>query len=235
MSGHDSLTPPSTPRVVEGVPGEGPVLVIAPHPDDETLGPGATLALHAAAGHAVHALFVTSGVHGEPGGTADPAAYVATRRDEAEAAASLLGITSTTYWGLPDSMEVTDVDLDAATTRLVEHIDALAPALVYCPHPDEHHSDHHFCALAVLAAARRAARPPRVLGYEVWSPLAADLVVDVTSSYATKLAAARAYVSQLQHTDLCGAVEGINRYRAILLPDAPADGSRRAEAFRELS
>src|SRR5690606_1979545 len=86
VSGTSALLPPAAPRVSDGPPGGGPVLVVAPHPDDESLGPGGTLALHVDAGHAVHALFLTSGVHGAPGGAADPQAYVDTRRAEAEAA-----------------------------------------------------------------------------------------------------------------------------------------------------
>ncbi|GJM22378.1 MAG: hypothetical protein DHS20C15_22930 [Planctomycetota bacterium] len=235
MSDSAPLSPPAAPRVVEGLPGDSPVLVLAPHPDDESLGCGATLALHAEAGHAVHAVFLTSGVHGAPGGAADPQAYIATRRAEAEAAAQQLGLASTSFWGLPDSMVVTQADLHAVVERLVALLDELRPALVYAPHAGEQHSDHHFVALAIERAAKRAAQTPRVLGYEVWSPLVADLVVDVTAVYARKLAAVDCYVSQLEHTDLRGAVEGMNRYRAILLPDAPADGSWRAEAFKELS
>ena len=41
------------------------VIVIAPHPDDETLGCGATLLKHAAAGDEVHWLIMTT-AHGGP-------------------------------------------------------------------------------------------------------------------------------------------------------------------------
>ena len=59
------LVSPGLPRTLSEPPAAGRVLVVAPHPDDETLGVGGTLALHADRGDPVHALFVTTGVNGD--------------------------------------------------------------------------------------------------------------------------------------------------------------------------
>ena len=45
---------------------QGPVLVIAPHPDDETLGCGGLIAASVRAGHRVHTVFVTEGGASHP-------------------------------------------------------------------------------------------------------------------------------------------------------------------------
>jgi len=205
------------------------VLVIAPHPDDESIGPGATLALHAELGDPIAALFVTSGVHGDSDRRHDPQEYVRVRQEEARAAAGVLGIGRTDFWGYPDSMVVTEGDLAGVAARLADVLAAERPDVIYAPHRGESHSDHHFVALAVERARKLAGGRGRVLGYEVWSPLDADVAVDVARTYARKLEAIRKYGSQLEKHDIPRAVDGLNRFRAVLLPP----GGQWAEVFED--
>ncbi|HVA44313.1 MAG TPA: PIG-L family deacetylase, partial [Acidimicrobiales bacterium] len=48
------------PRPMDLPPGRR-VMVVAPHPDDELVGAGGTIAKHVAAGHLVHIVMATSG------------------------------------------------------------------------------------------------------------------------------------------------------------------------------
>ncbi len=222
-----ALPAPKVARPLTAPPARGRVLVVAPHPDDEAIGPGATLLLHRALGDPVDALFVTSGVHGDHRHAHDPAAYVATRQAEARAAAAVLGIGRTEFWAYPDGMVVTAADLAAVTARLADLFARTRPDVIYAPHLLESHSDHHFVALAVQAAHRDARSAAALFGYEVWSPLDADLAVDVGAVYPRKLEAIRCYASQLEQNDIPRAVDGLNRYRAVLLPP----GGQHAEVF----
>jgi LmbE family N-acetylglucosaminyl deacetylase len=227
------LPSPPVARPCSAPPHRGRVLVVAPHPDDEAIGPGGTLVLHRRLGDPVDALFVTSGVHGDNQGRMPDDEYVALRRREARDAARVLGLGLTEFWDYPDGMIVTEGDLDVVVARLVAHLATSRPDVIYAPHPDEQHSDHHFVSLAVqraVQAARGTGPSPHVLGYEVWSPLQPDWAVDVASVYEAKLAGIRCYRSQLERGDIPRAVEGLNRYRAVLLPP----GGSYAEAFREL-
>lgn len=228
------LSPPPLARPCTAPPFRGRVLVVAPHPDDEAIGPGGTLVLHRRLGDPVDALFVTSGVHGDNQGRVPDDTYVALRRREAQDAARVLGLGLTEFWDYPDGMVVTEADLAAVVERLAAHLAAARPEVIYAPHADEQHSDHHFVSLAVQRAAQAArgkGPAPRVLGYEVWSPLQPHWAVDVASVYEAKLSAIRCYRSQLERSDIARAVDGLNRYRAVLLPP----GGSYAEAFRELS
>jgi len=243
---HDALALPAPrpPRPLTAPPHRGRVLVLAPHPDDEVIGPGGTLLLHVAAGDPVFALFLTSGVHGDNRGRYTEADYIALRRREAAAAAAVLGLSGTEFWDYPDNMVVTRGDLAAVTARLRDLVVRLAPDVIYAPHPGELHGDHHFTALAAQAAVGELARavaagaapaglarPPALLGYEVWSPLEPDWVVDTAAVHQRKLDAVRCYKSQLERNDIPRAVDGLNRFRAVLLPP----GGTCAEAFRDLS
>src|SRR5439155_8893031 len=64
------------------------ILVIGPHPDDQELGMGGTIALLASQGHAVHLVDMTNG---EP----TPRGSVETRARESAAAAKVLGVERT--------------------------------------------------------------------------------------------------------------------------------------------
>src|SRR5436305_510937 len=74
-------------------PGGIPVGIVAPHPDDETIGCGGVAVLHRAAGDRVAALIVTDGGASRAGGQAGPM-LVRRRAAEARAAAARLGLAA---------------------------------------------------------------------------------------------------------------------------------------------
>src|SRR5665213_2709092 len=87
-------------------PASGGKLIIAPHPDDETLGCGGLIASQARAGQAVDIVFLTDGAASHPGHpTLSPAQLAGARRDEAVAAAAILGVRADRlhFFNLPDS------------------------------------------------------------------------------------------------------------------------------------
>ena len=84
------------------------VLVIAPHPDDETIGCGGTLCLHQQRGDRVAVVFLTSG---ELGLKQLPRAKAwAVRETEGRAAAKILGLARAEFLRQPDWMLADQVD-----------------------------------------------------------------------------------------------------------------------------
>src|SRR6185436_21151558 len=77
------------------------VLVISPHPDDESIGCGGTLRGHVLAGDRVEVVFLTSGEAGGHGKPPDETARI--REQEAKAAGSILGVRKIEFWKQPDS------------------------------------------------------------------------------------------------------------------------------------
>lgn len=189
------------------------VLVLAPHPDDEVLGCGGTLLKHLAAGDGVTCVYLTA---------APPWPL---RRTEAQAAARLLGLTDLVFLDGPDGALAPGADLVAALRAVL--LDR-QPDLIYVPFFLDPHPDHQ-AAGALLAAAAAGARLPgcRCCAYEVWSPLVANLLVDVGAQMPAKREAIRCYGSQLQNVDYGRLAEGLSIYRAA----AYAGRVAHAEAF----
>jgi LmbE family N-acetylglucosaminyl deacetylase len=205
------------------------VLVLAPHPDDETCGAGGALALHRRQGDPVRVLFLTDGINGDPEARHGPRdAFARLRRGEAAAAAARLGGLEVGFLGLPDDFEVTEADLVRVGGLITDALASAPPHVLYVPWAGESHSDHRNARLALDRALERAPRPPWVLEYEVWSPLPADVVLDISDVVAAKLAALEAHASQLAYTDYRHHTLGLNAHRSIYLPHGRTHG----EAFR---
>ncbi|MBI4881597.1 MAG: PIG-L family deacetylase [Planctomycetes bacterium] len=225
------LEPPPPPARLSGPVVRGRVFVLAPHPDDETIGPGGTLRLHARSGDEIAVVFLTAGASADPSASVPPEVYAARRQAEARAAAQVLGIGALEFWGLPDNHKVNENDLELLVPRLQDALLRLRPDVVYAPHEADQHSDHHATAVALRRALARLPKPPLAFGYEVWSACLATHVVDTSAVHEEKLAALRCYGSQLEHTDIVRFITGLNAYRAVFL----AKGARFGEAFLPLT
>ena len=189
------------------------VLVVAPHPDDESIGCGGTVRLHVERGDRVDVVFLTSGELGLEELAPDTALKV--REEEAEEAAAVLGINRLTFLRHPDWF-VDDVG-DAVRDDLVRLIEADAPDRVLHPHAGEAHPDHAAAARIVDRVSDLIGPPFVRVAYEVWTPMTDfDDVEDISAVVATKLHAVRTYTSQLAKFRYDDAVEGLNRFRGAL-------------------
>lgn len=207
------------------------VLVIAPHPDDESIGCGGALRLHADRGDRVVVAHLTSG---ELGLAQMPKADAcALREAEAERAAVVLGIARTEFlrgrdWFLQD-------DPSAVAGALARLLDEERPSVVFLPHPADDHPDHR-TALECYRLATSSAKPgadgrAAVLAYEVWTPLPlVNHLIDVSPVMPIKLSAIGCYQSQLASFRYDEAVAGLNRYRGVMQA-----GWTYAEAYQNLT
>src|SRR5687768_14495727 len=152
------------------------VLVISPHPDDESIGCGGTVRKHVTDGDEVHVVFLTSGEKGGHGRA--EARTLALREREGAAAQQILGVRHIEFYREPDAaLRVRP----AAVKRLADKLRGWQPHVVYVPHDREMHADHRAAVRLLRAAMKGAApngaasngatRPPLVLMYEVWTPL----------------------------------------------------------------
>jgi N-acetylglucosamine malate deacetylase 1 len=173
------------------------VLVFAAHPDDEILGMGGTIALHAALrGDETRIVCVTDGSSSQ---YPDDHELRERKNDEARRAARELGVDDYVHLDLPDMRLDTVPHVDV--NRIVEeHVRELRPEVVYTPHPDVNR-DHVALFDSVTVATRPVPGQPvrRVLTYAPtssteWTPAATNWFVpnwfvDVTATIERKLEA----------------------------------------------
>jgi N-acetylglucosamine malate deacetylase 1 len=201
--------------------------VVAPHPDDESIGCGGAICLHGERGDRVHVVFLTSGERGIEG--VGPQTARAVREAEAAEALAVLGVEDRDYLRLPDLGVA--ANLTPGARGLAELLAAHPPDLIYLPHPAEAHPDHEAALPLVRSAVRQAfreRRPPELRGYEVWTPMALyGWSEDITRHMGRKLRAVRCYRSQLRSFRYDRAVRGLNQYRGCL-----AGRCRYAEVFQ---
>lgn len=161
-------------RPAETVQGFGATLVVAPHPDDETLGCGGAIALLREAGLPVHLLIVSDGAASHPRSRRFPPARLALLREsEACAALRLLGVArmDITFLRLPDTAVPVEGEagFDAAVAAVLALLRALRPATVIAPWRREPHSDHRAASAIVRAALANDGAPARLLEYPIWA------------------------------------------------------------------
>jgi LmbE family N-acetylglucosaminyl deacetylase len=144
-------------------------LVLAPHPDDETLGCGATIMRKLAAGTPVTVVVLTDGRHSHP--SLAPDALAALRHQEMAEAGRRLGL-------LPDAVRwggFIDGELTAHEDEIVALIEKLigelSPDEIYTTSAAEPHPDHaalgRAARRAVLTTNRAAGSTVRVAGSDV--------------------------------------------------------------------
>jgi LmbE family N-acetylglucosaminyl deacetylase len=181
----------------------GPILAVAPHPDDETIGAGGLLLRAAEAGREIHWLIVTT-MRSEDGW---PAERITRRESEIENVAKEFGFVGVHRLGLPttrlDTLSMGDVV--AAIGRVVSQV---RPQMILLPHRGDAHSDHQIVHDAGAACAKwfRYSSVQWTLVYETLSetdaaiqqmlPFRPDIYVDIGKHLNRKIAITRHFAGE---------------------------------------
>ena len=123
------------------------VLVVAPHPDDETLGAGGTLLKLAKAGAQLHWLLVTS-AEGVMTGV-----YVRRQQAQVEAVRGAYPFDGFDWLRLPTT-RLGGEEPAALIDKLGTIVNKVRPDTILVPHAGDAHDDHAACHAAALAACK---------------------------------------------------------------------------------
>ena len=211
------------PKVL-ALPENGKILVFAPHQDDETIGCGGTLALLRQKGCEIKVVFVTDG-----GGAGSlPEGAVAVRKKEAIAALAVLGIGDIVFLDEPDGHFRNTPEFEQ---KIMAMLDQFQPDWLFMPSVLDYHRDHVAAGQAICACWRSWQGTARAFFYEIWSPLPATWIVDISSVAELKRSALSRYELPLAHCDYLSASMGLAAYRGLYLAGNGQSGF--AEAFVE--
>lgn len=199
------------------------VLVIAPHPDDEILGVGGTIAKRAMNGDNVYVCVVTKA--GEP---LFKDKLVEQGREECRKADHYLGVKETFFLDFP-AVRLEEVARYKLNDELLKSVQRVRPEEVYIPHRGDMQLDHKM----IVDAAMVALRPKydyvvrRIYAYETLSETGWDIpnavndfiptvYEDISDAVEKKLNAMNIFQSQLADFPAArslGAIEALARYR----------------------
>ena len=194
------------------------VVAIAAHPDDEVLGCGGVLALHARAGDAVTIVIACEGESHRygPSGVG--------QRSHIRRAAAALGVHDVRPLGFPDQALDT-LRLTELITPLEKVLREVRPRVAYCQYGGDVNRDHHILFQALLVATRPTeSYLDAVYAFDTASStewayprtFVPDTWVDVSATLGAKLEAMACYESEVRpypHPRSLQALE--NRARAF--------------------
>lgn len=208
--------------------------VIAPHPDDETLGLGGSLARMSALGIEISILIVSG--HLPP--LYDVKSFEKTM-SEAKEAFKILGVSKFEFLKIPATFLIKE-DVSSLYNKISSFINNSKPDIVFLPFPDRH-IDHRiiFDGGVVACRPKENGFPKTVLLYETLSEthwnvpgvepsFNPDFFIDITETINKKIEALSKYVSQIDG-NLSRSIEAI---RALAKFRGSQNGCDFAEAFK---
>ncbi|MBI5701737.1 PIG-L family deacetylase [Candidatus Saganbacteria bacterium] len=181
------------------------ILIIAPHPDDETLGVGGVIVKNVKKGNKVYCCVLTK---------AFPPQYseelIVRKREEAEEARRVLGVEKNYYLELP-TLKLDTLPLFDIQQKIMAVISKCHPEVVYLPHHGDINSDHRVAFEAGILAAKftKESTVRNVLSYEVicsanWAPpfpesaFIPNYFEDISGTLAVKMEALKCYRSEMK-------------------------------------
>jgi LmbE family N-acetylglucosaminyl deacetylase len=211
------------------------ILVFAPHPDDEVLGCGGTIAKNNKQKDKVYLCIVTK-AH-TPDWSEE---FLKNRPKEIEKSNKILGIEKTYFLDFPTAKldTISQKELNKAVLEIVQKV---KPDVVYTPHLSDLSKEHRLTFEAVLVATRPIYKNPvkKILSYEALSEtewgrgftkkaFQPDVYVDISDTFKKKIEAMKAYKSELKKYPHPRSLEVI---KALAQKRGSEAGLRLAEAF----
>jgi LmbE family N-acetylglucosaminyl deacetylase len=214
------------------------VLVVAPHPDDETLGCGGTL-LRMAEDGAQSAWLIVTRMSEEDGFAPQ---RVRGRDAEIDKVSSLLGFSEVFRLSLP-TRQLDAIPMAELIQKFAEVFKAFKPEHVFLPHRSDVHSDHRVVFDAGAACAKWFRYPSvrRLLSYETISEtdfcldmraqFQPNVFIDISRYLERKLEILATYESEVAPFPFPRSIEAV---RALAAVRGAASGFAAAEAFQLL-
>lgn len=190
------------------------VLVVAPHPDDETLGAGGTIRRLADEGHEV-TVAVMTGRGSNPHPLFNDEGFIGIRA-EFDTAMAVLGVGRTLFANLQTTL-LTETPVHVINQKAAEIVAEVQPDLILLPFEHDLHKDHgliHYAFMVALRPHLQAMRRPHMIAcYETPSEthlqapylhagFEPHMWVDISGQLARKLEALACFKSQVSSPGL---------------------------------
>ena len=213
------------------------VLVIAPHPDDETLGCGGTLHRHKHEGDEIFWIIVTS-PGSNFGWTEDK---IKKREEEIEKISKKYQFSSFFNFRLP-STQLDTLPINDLITKFVDVYNNIEPELIYIPFANDVHTDHQIITTSLQSTFKWFRHPyiKKVMMYETLSETDYNFIgrsfkpnvfVNISEFFVQKINAMKIYKSETGPFPFPRSEEAI---RSLAKLRCSQSGYKFAEAFQLL-
>jgi len=223
------------------------ILVFAPHPDDAELFCGGIIASSIKQGHQVGIIDLTRGEMSSRGD-------LETRAAETKNASLILGVKVRLNLGLPDcnlNRDTKSLSREEQLSLVVGQIRQHRPKIILAPYWQERHPDHEAASQLIREAnffsgVRKFAStpdlpaysPPILLFYQLRVAFEPSLIIDTTEAWPTKLAAMKAYASQVtpvflngSTTEKRGCVSADQTFKTLLSSELSLESIKGRDAY----
>lgn len=211
------------------------IIVVSPHPDDETLGAGGTLIKMKKKGHKIFWLNVTD-VSEELGWSKD---FIEHRKEQIKSVKEFYGFDGYCNLAFP-ATKLSQMDEGTIIGSIKKYYDEVKPEWIIIPGQYDAHSDHRVVYNCCMAAAKafRASYIKRITTMEIISEsdygfqnvkFVPNLFIDISDTLDTKVEAMKIYDTELEDSPFPRSIEKI---RALDEMHGSACNCRYAEAFQ---
>lgn len=180
---------------------KGSILVICAHSDDQILGVGGSLAKYANEGYDVHTLILSFGESVKP--YFKRAVICKARIKESQKADKLIGGKGVVFLGLKELHFEEDFAKRGIDNNFKKLVKGINPIKIFTHASDDAHPDHRATFRLVLKMYKRLGLKCELYMFEVWHLInlkkrnKPKLVIDISSTFKTKVAALKAFKSQI--------------------------------------
>ena len=184
------------------------ILIVAPHPDDETLGCGGLMVKYK---KQCDVLLLTDGRKGksEQRKNISDEEIIALRQQELKNALKIAEVENLICLNIPDSTL-------NRNRQSVMQFDASKYKYIFVPNSKEGHPDHKAANKFFKAMRFWGKTKARIYEYEVWTPLRViDVLIDISEQESEKEQMIKQFVSQLECKNYLNAGMGLSHYRGI--------------------
>ncbi len=210
------------------------ILVISPHPDDETLGAGGTLFKQKKLGNKIYWLNITD-MHIEDGWNPD---LIKHRQEQIKKINDYYGFEGSYNLTLPPA-KLKNIDEGQIIYQIKKVYDEIKPEWIIIPGQYDAHSDHHVVFNCCMAAAKtfRAPYIKRISSMEILSEtdygfqnesFTPNLFIDITDELENKINAMLIYDTEIEQIPFPRSIENI---KALSSFRGGQCGCKYAEAF----
>lgn len=212
------------------------ILVISPHPDDETLGCGGTILKHKDMGDKIYWLIITN-IDAKNGWDKD---IIKKRQKEIETVEEMYGFKKTFKLDYP-AAKLDVIPIQEIIESMSEVILEIEPEIIYLPNRSDVHTDHQITFKAAYSCTKNFRYPfiKKILMYETLSEtefaptllentFIPNVFMDITKYFEKKLEIFKIYKSEVMEEPLprsLKVIEAFNKYRGSQI------GEKYAEAF----